>query len=288
MEAHDGRQWNVSQADVEAEPGPTPASEPELSAGLHGSATSRPGVTYRFLRGLWWFLARCLRIHMAIEGRENLPRDAAGRPTGRWIAAGMPHRTWIDPFVPWILLPSTPRLAFFGDARTMARSPLRRWVVARLGSVIPIPAGRDPKVVAKHLDAAREVLDAGAVFLLMPETGLVSELGSIRRLGSGMGYMALRNRAPIVPLIFGGNHELYFGRRILMRVLPAMDPLELAGLASDAPLPARGSNEEREAVHVLMKALAERVAPAIADVHERAEATAPARKQGLFLTKLFR
>jgi len=269
-------------------PKPEPEPEPELSAGLHGAATSRPGLTYRLLRALWWFLARCLRIHMTIEGRENLPRDASGHPSGRWIAAGMPHRTWIDPFVPWILLPSTPRLAFFGDARTMARSPLRRWVVARLGSVIPIPAGRDPKVVAKHLDAAREVLDAGAVFLLMPETGPASELGSIRRLGSGMGYMALRNRAPIVPLIFGGNHELYFGRRIIMRVLPALDPVELAGLAPESPLPAQGSNTEREAVHLLTRAFAERVAPAVAEIHALAEATAPARKRGLFLTKLFR
>jgi 1-acyl-sn-glycerol-3-phosphate acyltransferase len=262
--------------------------EPELAAGLHGSATSRPGATYRLLRALWWFLAKCLRIHMTIEGRENLPRDTAGRPAGRWIAAAMPHRTWIDPFVPWILLPSTPRLAFFGDARTMARSPLRRWVVARLGSVIPIPAGRDPKVVAKHLEAAREVLDAGAVFLLMPETGPASELGSIRRLGSGMGYMALRNQAPIVPLILGGNHELYFGRRIIMRVLPALDPVELASLASGSPLPVEGSNEEREAVHRMTKGLVERVALAVAEVHARAEATAPARKRGLFLTKLFR
>jgi hypothetical protein len=103
-----------------------------------------------------------------------------------------------------------------------------------------------------------------------------------------MGYMALRNRAPIVPLIFGGNHELYFGRRILMRVLPALDPAELAGLAPDAPLPAQGSNEEREAVHRLTKALAEQVAPAVADVHARAEAMASARRRGRFLTKLFR
>ena len=262
--------------------------EPELSPGLHGTATSHPGWAYRLLRLLWRVVAALLRFHLVFEGRENLPHDAAGRPVGRWIAAGMPHRTWIDPFVPWILLPPAPRLAFFGDARTMARSPLRRWVVARLGSVIPIPAGSDPKVVATHLEAAREVLDAGAVFLLMPETGPASELGEIRRLGSGTGYMALRNRAPIVPLIFGGNHELYFGRRIIMRALPPLDPLVLAGLAADAALPAQGSNEEREAVHRLTKALAERVGPVVADVHARSEPPPGTRKRGLFLTKLFR
>jgi 1-acyl-sn-glycerol-3-phosphate acyltransferase len=262
-------------------------SEPELSAGLHGRATSRPGLTYRILRLIWRILAAALGIRLTIEGREHLPRDAAGRPTGGWIAAVMPHRTWIDPFVPWILLPATPRLAFFGDARTMARSPLRRWAVARLGSVIPIPASRDPKVVATHLEAAREVLDAGAVFLLMPETGPASELGELRRLGGGMGYVALRNRAPIVPLILAGNHELYFGRRILMRILPPLDPLPLAGLEADDPLPAHGSNDEREAVHRLMKALADRVAPAVAELHARSQPPPGTRKRGLFLTKLF-
>jgi 1-acyl-sn-glycerol-3-phosphate acyltransferase len=262
--------------------------EPELSAGLHGRATSRPGLTYRLLRLLWRLLAAGLGLRMTFEGREHLPRDAGGRPTGGWIAAVMPHRTWIDPFVPWILLPSEPRLAFFGDARTMARSPLRRWVVARLGSVIPIPAGRDPKVVATHLEAAREVLSAGAVFLLMPETGAASELGRLRRLGAGMGYMALRNRAPIVPLILAGNHELYFGRRIFMRALPPLDPRELAGLGANDSLPAQGSNDEREAVHRLMKALAEGVAPAVAELHGHAEPPPGTRKRGQFLTRLFR
>jgi 1-acyl-sn-glycerol-3-phosphate acyltransferase len=263
-------------------------SEPELSAGLHGAATSRPGVAYRLLRVLWRVLAACLRLHLTIEGVEHLPRDVAGRRVGGWIAAGMPHRTWIDPFVPWILLPPSPRLAFFGDARTMARNPLRRWAVARLGSVIPIPAGHDPRVVATHLEAARDVLAAGAVFLLMPETGPASAPGEIRRLGGGTGYMALRNRAPIVPLIFGGNDQLYFGRRILMRVLPALDPVALAGLAPGAPLPVEGSNEEREAVHQLTKALANAVGPAVAEVQARAESMAGPSRRGRFLTTLFR
>jgi 1-acyl-sn-glycerol-3-phosphate acyltransferase len=267
---------------------PVMAAERELSAGLHGTATSQPGMTYRLLRLLWRVLAAVLRIRLTFEGSENLPRDAGGRPTGGWVAAGMPHRTWIDPFVPWILLPTKPRLAFFGDARMMARSGLRRWVIERLGGVVPIPAGRDPKVVETHLRAARETLEAGAVFLLFPETGPPSELGVLRRLGGGMGYMALRNRASIVPLILGGNDELYFGRRILMRALPALDPVELAGLPAGDPLPEQGSNEEHEAVHRLTKALREVIAPAVAEVHARSEVPAGTRKRGLFLTKLFR
>ena len=267
---------------------PIATPEPELSAGLHGRATPEPGLTYRLLRGLWRLAADALGLHLQLEGAEHLPRDATGRPTGGWILAGMPHRTWIDPFVPWILLPARPRLTFFGDARTMARSAARRWVVDRLGGVVPIPASRDPKVVATHLAAAAQLLDAGAIFMLFPETGPASEVGHVRRLGGGLGYIALRNRAPIVPVIFGGNHELYWGRRIVMRVLPLLDPLDLAGLDPGSALPPEGSSAERAAVHRLTAALAERVGPAVADVHARSEPRSGTRKRGQFLTKMFR
>ena len=116
--------------------------EPELAAGLHGRATAVPGLTYRAFRLLWRALAAALGFRLVLEGAEHLPRDSHGRPSGGWILAGMPHRTWVDPFPPWILLPSRPRLAFFGDARRMARSGIRRFLSERLGGVIPIPSGR--------------------------------------------------------------------------------------------------------------------------------------------------
>jgi 1-acyl-sn-glycerol-3-phosphate acyltransferase len=267
---------------------PPRQAEPELAPGLHGRASAAPGLTYRLLRGLWRLAALALGARLELDGREHLPVGPDGRPAGRWIAACLPHRTWIDPFVPWILLPDRPRLAFFGDARTMARSPLRRFVIARLGGVIPIPAGHDPRTAEQHFAAAREVLEAGMVFCLMPETGPASELGRIRRLGSGIGYIALRNRVPIVPLVVGGNHEVYLGRRVILRVLPALDPLALAGLDSGATPPAPGSDEERHAVHRLLLGLAERVAADVAEVHARSEPPPGTKKRGRFLTTLFR
>ncbi len=266
---------------------PTSPLEPELAPGLHGRATAEPNTTYRALRFLWRAVAALLGARLVLEEATNLPRDAAGLPVGGWIAAGMPHRTWVDPFVPWILLPVRPRFAFFGDARTMARSPLRRFLMARLGGVIPIPASRDPRVVGTHLAAAAEVLRAGAVFLLFPETGPASAPGVVRRLGHGVGYVALRNRAPIVPLVLGGNHELYLGRRIILRILPPLDPYELAGLAG-APVPSPGSIEERDAVARLVEALRERTAPDVADVHRRSEPPPGTPKRARFLTTLFR
>jgi 1-acyl-sn-glycerol-3-phosphate acyltransferase len=240
------------------------------------------------LRRIWGVVAWLLRARLELEGQEHLPRDAHGRITGGWIAAVVPHRTWVDPFVPWILLPERPRFAFFGDARTMARSPLRRFVVRRLGGVIPIPAGRDPRTVETHLGAAREVLRAGMVFMLMPETGPPSALGELRRIGGGMAYVALRTGAPIVPLVLGGNDEVSIGRRIVLRVVPPLDPRELAGLAADAPVPASGSSAERRAAGDLTAAFAARVAPVVGEVHERAAPPPGARARGRFLTTLFR
>lgn len=278
-----------AEAGPEGEPGSGTVPEPELEAGLHGAATAEPGLTYRLLRRCWRIAAWALRLRFETEGLEHLPRDDAGRPTGGWIAAGMPHRTWIDPFVPWMLLPSRPRLIFFGDARTMARSPLRRWVMARLGGVIPIPAAHDPRAVPVHLAAAATVLQNGGVFCLFPETGPATPAGTIRRLGAGIGYIALRNRAPIVPLILGGTHELYLGRRIILRVLPPLDPLTAAGLDPAADLPAPGSSEERDAVHRLLGVLAATVAEPVRDAHERAEPPPGARKPGVRrITSAFR
>ena len=265
----------------------TPA-EPELAAGLHGRPTAEPGFTYRLLRRLWRVIAAVLGARLVLEGAEHLPRDPSGRPVGGWIGAGMSHLTWVDPFVPWALLPARPRLAFFGDARTMARSPLRRFILARLGGVIPIPAGRDPRTVGLHLAAATEVLDAGAIFMLFPEVGPAAGPANLRRFKHGIGYVALRNRVPIVPLVLGGNHELYLGRRILLRVLAPMDPLDLAGLRPDDPLPAPDSPAERDAVRRLVETLHERCAPALVEIHHRAEPPPDTRKRGRFLTTLFR
>jgi 1-acyl-sn-glycerol-3-phosphate acyltransferase len=262
--------------------------EPELPPGLLGGASARPGITYRMLRIMWRWAAAALGARLQLEGTDLLPRTPDGRAAGGWIAAVVPHRAWIDPFIPWILLPERPRFSFFGDARTMARSPLRRFVVRRLGGVIPIPAARDPRTVAVHLAAAAHALAAGTVFMVMPEVGSPSRPGELRRLGGGMAYVALRSRAPIVPIVLGGNEELYLGRRVILRVLPALEPLALAGLSDDAPMPEPGSSAERRAARRLTEAFLTAVAPAVAEVHARSLPPPGIRKRGRFLTTLFR
>jgi 1-acyl-sn-glycerol-3-phosphate acyltransferase len=275
-------------------PEPDPPGIPELPPGLIGAASPRAGVAYRLLRLSWRAAAFLLRFHVEVSGLENLPRDRAGRLTGGWIAAGLPHRTWIDPFLVWMVLPPEPRLVFFGDARTMARSPLRRWVVRRVGGILPIPSHGGPRSFATHLAAAGEVLRAGAVFCLFPESGMPAPVGTARPISPGVGYIALRSGASIVPVVIGGNDLLYLGRRIAVRIGKPVTWAELAvagaddGEAARDAAPEPGSGEERRLARRVSEGFHAHTAPAVLRAHEDVAPRPGARLRGTRLTHLFR
>lgn len=269
-------------------PEPDPPGAPELPAGLVGQASPRAGLTYRALRAASRIVGAALGFRIVVQGREHLPLDGDGRPAGGWIAAGLPHRLWIDPFLLWAVLPVEPRLVFFGDARTMARSRLRRWVVRRVGGILPIPSNGGPKAFATHLAAASDVLSGGAVFALFPEAGPPASVGTARTIAAGFGYVGLRSRAPIVPIVIGGNDELFLGRRLVIRILAPVTAADLAGLGPDEPLPAPGSRAEREAAHRAAAGLQAMTAEAVLAAHRAAEPRSGRRKIGRRLTTLFR
>jgi 1-acyl-sn-glycerol-3-phosphate acyltransferase len=253
--------------------------------GLIGAASPRATTTYRVLLRIVRLLGRGLfGFRTEVHGSEHLPRDATGRLAGGWIAAGLPHRTWVDPFVVADNLPIEPRLVFFGDGRAIFRSRWRRWVFRRIGGVIPIWPGGGRAAIDSHLAAATAALDAGAVLCLFPESGPATPPGTARPLGLGVAYFALRTGAPIVPIVLGGTHELYRGRRFRMDVLPAVTGRDLAGLAGTDPLPEPWSPEERAAAHRIVAALHELTAGPVAAAHVATELPAGTPKRWRWLT----
>ena len=272
-------------------PEPDPPGIPELPPGLIGDASPAAGVAYRMLRRTWRLGAFVLRFHVDVEGLEHLPRGADGKLVGGWIAAGLPHRTWIDPFLAWGWLPAEPRLVFFGDARTMARSPLRRWVVRRVGGIIPIPSHGGPRSFATNLAAGAEVLRSGAVFCLFPESGFPVPPGTARPIAGGLGYLALRTGAPIVHVIIGGNDVLFFGRRLVLKVLPPATWRTWAAadgepVPDEAPRP--GSAEERRLAHRVSDGFRAATAAAVREAHAVVMPAPETRQRGTGLTTLFR
>jgi len=272
-------------------PEPDPPGIPELPPGLVGDASPRAGIAYRLLRITWRAIAFTLGFRVELAGLEHLPRTPDGHLAGGWICAGIPHRSWVDPFLPWGWLPAEPRLCFFGDARTMARSSLRRWVLRRVGGIIPIPSHGGPRSFATHLEAARAVIDAGAVFCLFPESGAMVPAGTARPVSSGIGYIALRTGAPIVPVVIGGNDVLFLGRRLSVRVLPAVSWGSLVaadGQPVPEAVPEPGSADERRLARRIADGLRATTAPDVAGAY-RAAVPPPGRPQRWRgLTTLFR
>lgn len=244
--------------------------------GLVGSASPRPSLLYRLLRLLFGRLTGFLfRVH--ISGWENLPRDRAGRPTGGWIAAGLPHRTWLEFFIFVPLLPAEPRLIMLGDGPTMFGSTWRRALLRRVGGVVPVWRGSTGREFESHAAAAQAAIRARAVFGLFPEVGRAARAPRLRRVSPAVAYFSLRTGAPIVPIVFGGTHELWLGRRIEVRVLPPISPP-----AGDLPLP--GSQAERSAADGLLDCLLQTVEPVAAELHAAAEPPPGARKRWRWLT----
>jgi 1-acyl-sn-glycerol-3-phosphate acyltransferase len=204
-------------------------------------------------------MRRVAGIRVTVEGRDLLPRR------GGYILACAAHRSWFD----GPLLPSEfprPRLWYIASAVAIFKFPGLEWFLRRFGGMVPVYRGGTD--IGVHVEAARAILDAGAVFAIYPEGGRAGEGDRIAPFRRGVGLIALRTGAPIVPVALGGTKELYRGRRIRLRVLPPTTALKLAGLGA-APEP--GTPAELEAARHATEALALVLAPHVTELAQRAE-----------------
>jgi 1-acyl-sn-glycerol-3-phosphate acyltransferase len=257
---------------------------PSRHPGPVGRASARAPLTYGLLLAGCRLIARLLGFRLRLEHADRLPTGPDGRPAGGWIAAGVPHRTWIDPFVVTLLLPVEPRVNWLGDGRAIYRSRIRTLVFGRIGGVVPIWPGGGRKAFEAHVSAAESIIAAGAVFGLFPEVGPAVPVERARPLSPGIAYFALRTGAPIVPLVLGGAHELYLGRTIILSALEPVSARDLAGLAADAPLPDHGTPAERDVAAAITARLEDLIAGPIADAHARSEPPTGTRKRWRWLT----
>jgi 1-acyl-sn-glycerol-3-phosphate acyltransferase len=228
-------------------------------AWLGRTPESKASSIYRLLRMLVRFILFVVfRFQIRIEGREHLP-------TAGYLLVAAAHRGWMDPFVVINALPVEPRAWFLGSGPSTFTSRWREWLIRRLGGLLPV--WRGGVGVDQHVASARAVLGNGGVFVQMPEGTVSGPPGRLGPFRFGWAVMALRTDAPIVPLAMAGTEELYLGRRLASRVLPATSARALAGLEVDASLPAPGSREELEVARRMSAGLAAILAPAVEALH---------------------
>jgi 1-acyl-sn-glycerol-3-phosphate acyltransferase len=130
-----------------------------------------------------------------------------------------------------------------------------------------LPVWRGGVGVEGHVRSARAVVEAGAVFVQMPEGTVNGPPGRLGPFRPGAALIALRTGATVVPLALAGTEELYLGRRMASRVLPPTSARDLLGAAWDGRLPAPDSREELELAKRASEALASRLGPVVAALH---------------------
>jgi 1-acyl-sn-glycerol-3-phosphate acyltransferase len=222
---------------------------------------ARASLFYRAIRLLARFvLFGLFRFRIETSGQEHLP-------TGGYLLVAAAHRGWMDPFVVMHALPVAPRCWFLGSGPSTFTSRSREWLTRRLGGLLPV--WRGGLGIEGHVRSTRAVVEAGAVFVQMPEGTVNGPPGRLGPFRPGAALIALRTGATIVPLAMAGTEELYVGRRMASRVLPPTSARELLGAAWDGRLPSPDSREELELAKRASEALAATLGPAVETLHPR-------------------
>jgi 1-acyl-sn-glycerol-3-phosphate acyltransferase len=173
-----------------------------------------------------------------VSGQENLPRE------GPAIVA-MNHKSNVDPVLAGMVCDRP--LRYMAKAELFRTTALRKLIVA-LGA-FPIDRGAgDRAALATSLD----LLAAGDVLLMFPE-GHRQRDDAVHEFMPGVGMLALRSGAPVVPLAFDGTQRMLRDGRPGLPALRAKmgPPLDFSDLT------ARNSKTYQEAVRRMQRAVAE-------------------------------
>lgn len=254
---------------------PRPERRPRARVRPEELAAARGGV----LEGLEWlgrqpdarapllYRALCLVARALIFGVFRMRADTSGQellPAGGYLLVAAAHRGWMDPFLVIHSLPMEPRPWFLGSGPSTFTAPWRESLIKRIGGLLPV--WRGGVGVDGHVRSARAVVEAGAVFVQMPEGTVNGPPGRLGPFRPGAALIALRLDATIVPLAMAGTEELYVGHRLASRVLPPTTVGELLGDSWDGHVPAPGTREELDLARRATDALADRLRPVVAEL----------------------
>src|SRR5256714_11109085 len=175
-----------------------------------GPAAERPLLRDRVARVLIRLLL-ALFFRVRVDGRERIP-------TGRPLICAANHHSWLDPFLLLAILPLAPRRYAIGNASAVS-SGWRR-VITPFHTFIPLDRARPQAAI----HAMEDILDRGNTLIIFPEGGTGPGDGRVRPLQSGTAYLAQRTGYPILTVGITGSHDLWWRKRVTVRIGPCVDP----------------------------------------------------------------
>jgi len=187
-----------------------------MSYGASEAPAARANLAFRALR----FVGRALLgalFHVEVEGLERLP------PAGGYVLV-CNHLSWSDPLFLMGYLPPEPRIHYLAAAEYTVGGPWPvRKVVAAAGGIIPVDR-HSHKGSRTVVVEALKVLRGGGVLGIFPEGRCGFAEGEIQDLKEGAASFAVKTGRPILVTGISGSLELYFRKRIRVKIGPLLEP----------------------------------------------------------------
>lgn len=161
---------------------------------LHAAITGNTDVLYRVGAYCAGLVLRIAGVRLEVRGREKIPAGCA-------VVFMSNHQSNADPPA---LAASLPPVLFLAKKEAFRIPILGR--AMRLRGFVPVDR-KNRERAAMAIDEAAEALRSGKSFLVYPE-GTRSPDGRLQPLRKGVFVMALRARAPIVPVSVSGATQI--------------------------------------------------------------------------------
>lgn len=192
----------------------------------------------------FYTLCRCVVVPIFCGVYGMRARGGANVPARGPAIVIMNHKALIDPFVVGAICDRPMR--YMAKKELFRNSVLRRLIVALGG--FPVERGSGDR---EALRTSLEVLAAGDVLLMFPE-GHRQRDSQVHEFMPGVGMVALRSGAPVIPLAVDGTQRMVRNKRPALTTLrAAMGPPVLLD-----DLTARNSKAYHEAARRMQEAVA--------------------------------
>ncbi|HYM51155.1 MAG TPA: 1-acyl-sn-glycerol-3-phosphate acyltransferase [Candidatus Limnocylindrales bacterium] len=174
----------------------------------------RATVAYRVARVLLLPALHAL-FRLEVSGPDRIPGE------GAFIVIAN-HLNWLDSFAVLAAFKAEPRIHFLGDPTILQQRRAQWFIVRSVGGYIPVDKHRhgDPRLY-QHVDRC---LQRGGVVALYPEGNYGLKEGELLPFRPGFAHFAINNAVPVVPVGLSGTKELWWRKRIGVRIGAPIHP----------------------------------------------------------------
>ena len=157
------------------------------------------------------------RFRIEVAGLEHLP---PGEPL---IVAAAPHRSWIDPLLVLIALPTLPRPYFLSAAGVRSDRWWRRLALRLVGGMAPVE--RTGHLNREGLELALAILAHGNRVGIFPEGWVGTRDPDIQPLKRGVAFLSQHSGCRVLPVSLAGTTELWRGKTLRVGIAPPLPAL---------------------------------------------------------------